>query len=133
MFNADRFHLEKDGEYNYKGQLIYEGQYLNGERNGFGKEYDEKNGKLVFEGQFFNGKKWNGKIKKYSIDKLYFEGQYLNGEKNGNGKEYDEFGRLKSEGKYLNGKKWNGFKYIYNNYGKLICKKPYSYLDSNYE
>ena len=42
-----------------KTRLKFEGEYLNGERNGKGKEYDT-NGKLIFEGEFLNGKKWNG-------------------------------------------------------------------------
>ena len=57
-------------------------EYLNGERNGKGKEY-YSNGKLEFEGDYLNGKKWNGKEKEYyENDKLQFEGEYLNG-KNG--------------------------------------------------
>ena len=54
-------------------QLEFEGEYLNGKRNGKGKEYD-----------------YDGKLK--------FEGEYLNGEKNGKGKEYDWDGTLKFEG-----------------------------------
>ena len=34
---------------------IFEGEYLNGERNGKGKEYE--NGKLIFEGYYIKGKK----------------------------------------------------------------------------
>ena len=40
--------------------LIFEGEYINGERNGKGEEYYD-NGKLKFEGEYLNGKKWNGK------------------------------------------------------------------------
>ena len=40
------------------GKLEFEGEYLNGERNGKGKEY--YNGKLEFEGKYLNGKR-NGK------------------------------------------------------------------------
>jgi len=36
-------------EYNYKGELIFEGVYLNGKKNGKGKEYDDT--KLIFEGE----------------------------------------------------------------------------------
>ena len=43
-----------------KDELIFEGEYLNGVRNGKGKEYC-KNGILEFEGEFSNGKRWNGK------------------------------------------------------------------------
>ena len=33
---------------------MYEGEYLNGKRNGKGKEYDEK-GNIIFEGEYLNG------------------------------------------------------------------------------
>ena len=35
---------------------MFEGEYLNGERNGKGKEYDW-NGNLIFEGEYLNGLK----------------------------------------------------------------------------
>ena len=41
----------------YGGSLIYEGEYLNGIRNGKGKEYE--NCKVVFEGEYENGKRKN--------------------------------------------------------------------------
>ena len=44
----------------YCGELLFEGEYLNGERHGKGKDYD-KDGKLLFEGEYLNGNKWNGK------------------------------------------------------------------------
>ena len=37
--------------------LIFEGEYLNGKRNGKGKEYN-KEGKLIFEGEYLNGFKF---------------------------------------------------------------------------
>ena len=40
--------------------LRYEGEYLNGNKNGKGKEYDI-NGKLIYEGEYLNGKKKNEK------------------------------------------------------------------------
>ena len=40
--------------------MIFEGEYLNGLRNGKGKSYED-NGRLEFEGEYLNGKKWNGK------------------------------------------------------------------------
>ena len=42
-----------------------------------GKKY-YNNGKLRFEGEYLNGN-WNGKGKEYYDDKLVFEGEYLNG------------------------------------------------------
>ena len=93
-------------EYNSFGNIIYEGEYLNGKRNGNGKVY-YINGKVLFEGEFLNGKKFhikeydkngnviyelkngNGFIKEYGYNlNLIFEGNYLNGERNGKGKEY---------------------------------------------
>ena len=47
-------------EYNYFGKLEFEGEYLNGERNGKGKEYFL--GRLIFEGEYINGNRWNGKV-----------------------------------------------------------------------
>ena len=45
--------------YFYDSKLMFEGEYLNGERNGKGKEYN-KYGELKFEGEYLNGKRWNG-------------------------------------------------------------------------
>ena len=103
----------KDGkgyikEYDSHGELKFEGEYLNGKRNGKGKEYNN-NGKLIFEGEYLNGKR-NGKGKQYNNynGELEYEGEYINGERNGKGKEYNYDGKLLFEGEYLNGKKWNG-------------------------
>ena len=39
-------------------ELIFEGEYFNGERyNGKGKKFDF-DGNIIFEGEYFNGKKW---------------------------------------------------------------------------
>ena len=40
-------------------KIEFEGEYLNGERNGKRKEYQDN--KLIFKGDYKNGKKWNGK------------------------------------------------------------------------
>ena len=72
-------------EYNKNNELIFEGEYLNGKRNGMVEEYNC--GKLIFEGDYSNGKR-NGKGKEYFNGVLIFDGEYLNGKRNGNGKEY---------------------------------------------
>ena len=91
------------------GHIIFEGEYLNGQMNGIGKEYYDDS-KLKYEGKYLNGKRWfgiekvyygklefeiingNGKVKEYYDNgKLRFEGEYLNGKRNGKGKEYDFF------------------------------------------
>ena len=104
-------------EYYKDGTLLFEGEYLNGEKHGKGKEY-YSNGKPIFEGEYKKGKRWNGKgydrnnnevyelkngkgyIKEYFNNSLIFqyEEEYLNGEKNGKAKEYNNDGLLIFEG-----------------------------------
>ena len=50
----------KNKKYYKKDKIIFEGEYLNGKRNGKVKEY-YYDGKLLFEGEYLNGKRWNGK------------------------------------------------------------------------
>ena len=50
----------KGKEYNFEGELEYEGEYKNEKRNGKGKEY-YYNGQLRFEGEYLNDRKWTGK------------------------------------------------------------------------
>ena len=147
--NNNNYNVLKNGkgfikEYYYDNKLKYEGEYLNGIKNGKGKEFNIS-GKLIFQGQYLNGKKWNGEgydlnnevvyiikngkgnIKEYySNGKLKFEGEYLYGEKNGKGKEYFYNGNLKFEGHYLNGKR-NGRGKEYDIDGKLISDGEFLY------
>ena len=86
---------------NYK---FFSGKYIIFETKEKGKEYNAYNDNLLFEGEYLNGKR-NGNGKEYdSEDKLIFEGEYLNGKRHGKGKEYDFDGKLLFEGDYLNGK-----------------------------
>ena len=84
--------------------LIYKGEYLNGKKNGKGKEYDWFAENLKFKGEYLNGNYWSGKIKEYdNKGRIKFEGEYLNGKRNGKGKEYYwHNGKLRFEGEYLN-------------------------------
>ena len=41
-------------EYNHYNKLVFEGEYINGQKNGKGKEYDWDNC-IKFEGEYFNG------------------------------------------------------------------------------
>ena len=87
-------------EYNDDGILIFEGEYLNGYKQGLGKEYD--NGKLIFEGEYLYNYKRKGK--QYDCNgKLIFEGEYLYN-KQWNGKGYDINGNILNVLKNGNGK-----------------------------
>ena len=61
-------------------KLSFEGEYLNGKKNGKGKFYF-KDGPFLFEGEYLNGILWNAKI---------YEGDKVEAEiKNGKGKMRD--------------------------------------------
>jgi len=111
-YNYNDKYLIYQGEYlngvkNGKGKiysfigLIFEGEFINGIIKGKGKEYE--NGEVIFDGEFLNGYRY-GIGKEYDNGKLIFEGEYINGRRNGQGIEYFE-NNLMIEGEYLNGKK----------------------------
>ena len=104
---------------NYSNEnIIFEGEYLNGLKHGYGKEYNKK-GYLIFEGKFLNGER-NGKGKEYNKleEGLVFEGEYLNGKRwNGKGKEFDKkLGYISFEGEYINGVKKEWWTWCYKYY-----------------
>ena len=124
----------------YVREIGFEGEYINGERNGKSTLYwDEEH--IKYDLEYLNGK-INGKVITYYSDgTLEKELEFLNGMKNGKGKEYYDNGVLEFEGEYLYnyrikgkkyfdngklefegdflfGKKWNGKGYDYN--GNLI-------------
>ena len=132
-------------EYNgYDNSLFFEGEYLDGQKYGKGKEYNE-NGSLIFEGEYFKGKKEGYGREYFSEDGSFFEGKYYNNKKrsgskynnngnliyklnnniNGVGIEYDDNGNFLSfEGKYNNGKRSGRGKEYYKN-GKIKFKGEY--------
>ena len=110
----------KGREYNdFFDDLIFEGEYLNGERNGKGIEYYYDR-ITKFEGEYLKGKR-HGKGKEYYYnEKLIYEGEYLNGERHGKGKEYYYIGNIHFDGDFLKGKKWNDK--IYDTKGNIISE-----------
>ena len=130
----------------FDNQLLFEGEYLNGKRNGKGKEY-LLSGRfgyidMIFEGEYLNGKR-NGKGKLYSYrnDILISEEEYSNGILDGKVKYYKE-GLLFFLGEYKKGKPWNARTYDKNNvlyeikegngYIKLYDKYNYSFFEGEY-
>ena len=100
-------------EYNIHGIKTYEGDIVNGVKDGFGKEFSQ--GKIEYEGIFKNGKRENKE----------YEGGFLSGERNGMGKEYDFDGNLKYDGKY-SANFWNGQGKEYLS-GKLVFSGHYKW------
>ena len=99
---------------------LFEGEYLNGEKHGKGKEYNNK-GEIIFEGEYYKGLRWNGKGKEYdNKGEIIFEGEYYKGLRwNGKGIEkyndnvYDDNDEIIFEGEYYKGLRWNGKVYDY--------------------
>ena len=126
------------------GNLVYECEFVDGKRNGKGKEY-YREGKLKFEGLFVNGLKWegkeydldgniiyelkngNGKVKEYSGYYLKFEGEYLNGKRNGIGIELD-YSKTKSYGNYNCGIRSRKF-ILYDENSNYLYKSEVEYID----
>ena len=109
--------------------LVYEGEYLYGEKHGKGKEYNEK-GEIIFEGEYHKDKKWNGKGKEEMIfnyfRKIIFDCEYHEGESlKGIGREYNVKGEIIFEGEYYFNKEWNGKGKEYDNKGNIIFEGEY--------
>ena len=98
------YHLQEKLNIKIEDYKRVSGIYIEGERNGKGKEYLISNNTKIFEGEYLNRKKWNRKGKEYYLNGiLKFEGEYLNGKK-WNGKGYNNEGMTDFEIKEGNGK-----------------------------
>ena len=112
-------------EYNENRKLIFEGEIINGLREGKGKEYFET-GKIYYEGDWKKGQK-NGKGIMYNdFGWKSYEGDFLDDEKNGIGKEYDiQDYTFYKEGEFKNDKK-NG---LIKEYSNGILRSEDEYVD----
>ena len=129
----------KIGEKNGKGKefiidtnrLIFEGEYINGKRNGNKRIYYnphnylfQKNQSIIFINYILYSALGSQKVKKNFDGLLRFEGEYLEGKRIGKGKEYYYDDKLEFEGEYLNGER-NGKGKKYNYDGKLEFEGEY--------
>ena len=166
IFDDSNIYYEiKDGkglmiDYNDE-DYIFEGEYLNGERNGYGRDYKLfKNCLFIYEGEYLNGKR-HGKGKEYlntdiqtaisGSARLIFEGEYLLGKRwngkgyNGNNKIAYELkngvGNVKEyyyynlifEGEYINGERnGKGIEYIFNRNSAFPDRSPDRRYEGNY-
>ena len=98
--------LQKNININIINYQFFSEKYIIYESKGIGKEYNVYYDILIFEGEYLNGER-NGKGKEYWGDFLEFEGEYFKGKRHGKGKQYSAENSLEFEGNYLNGqKKW---------------------------
>ena len=94
----------------------YQVEYYKGKRNGKYKVTND-DGEIIKEGEYLNGEK-TGKWKEVYDNGLIFEGEYSNDMKNGKGKEYYKNGEIEFEGEYKNGNRCyeGNVEYIEDNY-----------------
>ena len=80
--------LQKINDINLKDYKIFSGRYIKYDLDGKRREYFSDNGKLIFEGEYLNGERY-GKGKEYNdYEEIKLIGKYLNGQRNVKGKEY---------------------------------------------
>ena len=102
-----------NGKYIWEDDKYYIGEYKNNIPNGKGIKY-YSNGNILYEGDFINGKfEGNGKYIYEDCD--YFIGEYKNGLRNGKGKIYYKNGNIMFEGNYINDKEEGNGKCIWEN------------------
>ena len=75
--------LQKKADINLTNYKLFSGKYIVYESNGKAKEYTSSNDDLIFFGEYLNGKR-NGRGREYENNSdIIFEGEYLNGKRNG--------------------------------------------------
>ena len=91
-----------NGKYIWEDGKYYIGEYKDNIPNGKGKKY-YSNGNILYEGDFINGK-FEGNGKYYCNNGYYFIGEYKDGLRNGKGIKYHNNGNIYFEGDYINDK-----------------------------
>ena len=106
----------------FTDRLLYRGGIFKCKKNGYGLEYD-KNEKIKFIGEFLDGKR-NGQGKDAPNGELIFYGEFSNDKRNGKRKDFlDDY--LTFNGEYLNGEKWNGIEKVYENHFNIVMILKY--------
>ena len=89
-------------KYIWDDNKYYIGEFRNNLPNGKGIKY-YSNGNILYEGNFINGK-FEGNGKYYYDNGYYFIGEYKNGLRNGKGIIYYKNGNIQYEGDWVNDK-----------------------------
>ena len=103
----------KDGKYKWEDGTYYEGKISDNLPNGKGKKYN-KNGNVLYEGDFINGQ-FEGKGKYIYDNGDYYEGQYKKGLQNGEGTLYYKNGDIMAQGNFTNDMLEGNGKYFFEN------------------
>ena len=103
-----------NGKKYFKDGRIFEGNFVNGKREGFGRiTFPNKKNSFFYIGEYKNDV-GNGKGKEfYENGKVAYDGDFVNNNRQGYGKEYYENGKLKYEGNFINDKYEGNGKYYY--------------------
>ena len=107
------------GKKYFKDGRIFEGNFINGKKEGYGTIQNKKG--VFYSGQYQEDAR-NGKRKEYYENgNIAYEGNFVNNNREGYGKEYYENGKLKYEGNFVNDK--------YDKIGKYFCEDGEYYFD----
>ena len=102
-----------NGRKYFKDGRIFEGNFVNGKREGSGRITFPNKKSIFYIGQYKNDV-GNGKGKEfYENGNVAYEGDFVNNNRQGYGKEYYENGKLKYEGNFFNDKYEGNGKYYY--------------------
>ena len=110
IFNFFSNLTKEKGKIEYEDGKYYIGEILNGKPHGKGIKYN-KNGNIIYEGECINGKaEGNGKY--IYEDGSFYIGEWKNDLKHGKGIEYYKNGNIKYDGYFIDGKYEGNGKYI---------------------
>ena len=88
--------------YDLKGNLLYQGEFAEGQFEGMGKLYSEAGG-LIYEGEFVKGLYEGTGALYYKNGVTSYEGEFIKGLYEGTGKLYHKNGEISYEGEFVKG------------------------------
>ena len=119
--------FEGKGKYINRKQEYYIGEFKEGLANGKGKIF-YKNGNIKYDGEFINGYV-EGKGKSFFENGDYYIGLWKNGLMNGKGKTYFPDGKISYDGDYVNGLEEGFGKVFFENGGYYIGQWKNGFID----
>ena len=122
IYKGEQLNNNRNGfgvSYWYDGTISYKGIWKNNQRTNFGIEYDQ-NFCLVYKGQWLTDKRHGSGTSYYTNGNKQYEGDWLNGSRHGMGTLYDQlFGHKSYKGKWFEGTQ-NGYGEVFNENGDCV-------------